>query len=112
MGILAIDPLNTYGLSSIYNTDKNFDLRKESLLTKKEENTSFDSVLESACSLLNQTQDLTNKAEQEEMKYALGEDNVLDLMVAQNKASTSLSYTVAMRDKVIDAYKEIMNMQF
>jgi len=112
MGILAIDPVNTYGLSSIYNTDKDFNLDKESLLTTKDKNTSFESIFKSAYNLLNQTQNLTNKAEEEEVKYAVGEDNTLDLMVAQNKANVSLSYTVALRDKVLDAYREIMNMQF
>jgi len=112
MGILAIDPVNTYGLSSIYNTDKDFNIQKESLLTDKEKDTSFESIFKSAYNLLNQTQNLTNKAEEEEVKYAVGEDNTLDLMVAQNKANVSLSYTVALRDKVLDAYREIMNMQF
>ena len=46
------------------------------------------------------------------MKYALGYDNTLELMVAQNKANTAVSYIVAVRDKVLDAYNEIMNMQF
>jgi len=112
MGNLAINPVNTYGLSSIYNTDKDFNIQKESLLTDKEKDTSFESIFKSAYNLLNQTQNLTNKAEEEEVKYAVGEDNTLDLMVAQNKANVSLSYTVALRDKVLDAYREIMNMQF
>ena len=34
-----------------------------------------------------------------------------DLTIARNKASTALTYTVAVRDKVLEAYKEIMNMQ-
>ena len=31
-------------------------------------------------------------------------------MEALQKANLALSYTVAVRDKVLDAYKEIMNM--
>ena len=62
--------------------------------------------------MIKDTQDLTNKAEEEEMKYALGYDNTLELLVAQNKANTAVSYVVAVRDKVLDAYNEIMNMQF
>ena len=53
-----------------------------------------------------------NNAEEEEIKFALGEStNTHELLVAQEKANIALSYTVAVRDKVIDAYKEIMNMQ-
>ena len=80
--------------------------------TKDTEESSFDSIFESALNMIKDTQDLTNKAEEEEMKYALGYDNTLELLVAQNKANTAVSYIVAVRDKVLDAYNEIMNMQF
>lgn len=79
---------------------------------KDTEESSFDSIFESALNMIKDTQDLTNKAEEEEMKYALGYDNTLELLVAQNKANTAVSYIVAVRDKVLDAYNEIMNMQF
>ena len=47
------------------------------------------------------------------MKFALGNsDNIADLMVAQRKANLSLQYTVAIRNAVMSAYKEIMNLQF
>ena len=80
--------------------------------TKDTEESSFDSIFESALNMIKDTQDLTNKAEEEEMKYALGYDNTLELLVAQNKANTAVSYIVAVRDKVLDEYNEIMNMQF
>ena len=47
-----------------------------------------------------------------ELKFALGEtDNTHDLLIAQQKASTALQYTVALRDKFLESYKELMNMQ-
>ena len=53
-----------------------------------------------------------NSAESAEIQFALGEaTSTHDLMIAQEKANIALSYTVAVRDKVLDAYKEIMNMQ-
>ena len=79
---------------------------------ESKDNAGFESIFESAVNMLKETEDLTNKAEEEEMKYALGYDNTLELLVAQNKANLSLSYVVAVRDKVLDAYSEIMNMQF
>ncbi len=39
-------------------------------------------------------------------------DSLSDLLVAQTKANVSLQYTVAVRNAVVDAYKEIMNLQF
>ena len=51
-------------------------------------------------------------AENEEMKWAMGEtENTHDLTIALSKASTALQYTVAIRDKLLDAYREIMQMQ-
>ncbi|MBQ9390931.1 MAG: flagellar hook-basal body complex protein FliE [Lachnospiraceae bacterium] len=73
---------------------------------------SFDSVLNSVMGMVGETNTLQNKASAEEIKFALGEsDNTHDLLVAEQKASVALQYTVAVRDKFIDAYKEIMNMQ-
>ena len=51
-------------------------------------------------------------AENEKIKFALGEvDNTHDLAIALWKASTALQYTVAVRDKFLEAYREIMQMQ-
>ena len=51
-------------------------------------------------------------AENEELKWALGEsENTHDLTIALQKASTALQYTVAVRDKFLEAYKEIMQIQ-
>ena len=50
--------------------------------------------------------------ENEEIKFALGEtENSHDLTIALEKASTALQYTVAVRDKFLEAYKEIMQIQ-
>ena len=63
---------------------------------------SFSSVLSSAMNMVSETNNLQNNAQSE---------NPHDLSTAQTKALTAIQYTVAVRDKMIDAYKEIMNMQ-
>ena len=81
-------------------------------LTQKVEDTSFQSVLSATMDMLNETNDLQNDAQSEKIKFALGEaDNPHDMQIAASKALTALQYTVAIRDKMLDAYKEIMNMQ-
>ena len=58
------------------------------------------------------TNSYLSDAEDEEIKFALGEtDNTHDLTIALQKASTALQYTVAIRDKLLEAYKEIMQIQ-
>ncbi len=72
----------------------------------------FTAMFQSALSNLHETNSLLNDYEEEEVKFALGlTENTHDLSIAAAKASTALSYTVALRDKFMDAYKEIMQMQ-
>lgn len=73
----------------------------------------FSSIFQSAVNSINTTNGYLSDAENEEIKLALGEtDSTHDLAIALQKASTALQYTVAVRDKFIEAYKEIINMQF
>lgn len=72
----------------------------------------FGSFLTTAMENLNTTNAYLSDAENEELRLAMGEtDNTHDLTIALNKASTALSYTVAVRDKILEAYKELMQIQ-
>ena len=82
----------------------------EKQLVKTDEN--FQSVLDAAVNMLNETNDLENDATASEIEFALGlADNPHDMQIAAKKALTALQYTTAVRDKMLEAYKEIMNMQ-
>ena len=73
----------------------------------------FDNILSSAMRLVSETDQLSNAAEEEEIRFSIGEtDNWHDLMVAQQKANISLQYTVAVKNTAMDAYKSLLNMQF
>lgn len=76
-------------------------------------NATFETLFQSASKMINETNALTNAAEEQEINYALGvSTNMHDLQIAQQKANISLQYTVAVRNGVMDAYREIMNLQF
>ena len=48
----------------------------------------------------------------EKVKLAMGEtENTHDLTIALQKASAAISYTVAIRDKFLESYRTIMNIQ-
>jgi flagellar hook-basal body complex protein FliE len=80
--------------------------------TSKADGNVFQSFLNTAIENINTTNSYLSDAEDEEIKFALGEtDNTHDLTIALEKASTALQYTVAIRDKVMDAYKELMQIQ-
>lgn len=76
----------------------------------EEEN--FDSVFQSALNMVTETSDLHNQANEEVIRFTLGQaENTHDLLIAQQKANMALQYTVAVKDGIVDAYKEIMQMQ-
>ena len=61
---------------------------------------------------INETNDLQSAVEAEELNLALGySDNTHDLPIAQFKADVAIQYTVAVKNKLLEAYKEIMNLQ-
>ncbi|MGI6120128.1 MAG: flagellar hook-basal body complex protein FliE [Desulfosporosinus sp.] len=61
---------------------------------------------------LKQVDTLQKNADLASLQLALGQvDDLSTVMVALEKASLSLSLTVTIRDKVLDAYNQIMRMQ-
>ena len=94
---------------------KALDGYRDSILTteEKEKTSSFDGLLQSAMDMIKETNNYSNEAAEAELAYAMGlTENTHDLQVAQMKANISLQYTVAVRNAVIEAYKEIMQLQF
>lgn len=76
-------------------------------------NATFEQMFQSALSMIQETNQYSKQAQEAEMAYAMGEmTSTHDLQVAQQKANISLQYTVAVRNAVLDAYKEIMQLQF
>lgn len=82
-------------------------------LSVKSKDKNFGDILKGVMKTVNDTNSLQIRAQNEEVKFALGEtDNTHDLMIAQQKALVALQYTVTIRDKFVQGYQEIMNMQF
>lgn len=55
---------------------------------------------------------LEKESEEYNLKLATGElDNIHEAMIAAQKADIALQLTMQIRNKVLDAYKEIMRMQ-
>lgn len=88
------------------------DLVAEQTLLSETNGDSFDSVLASAMEMLNETNALQNDAEAAKIEFAIGDaENPHDMLIAAAKANSALQYTVAIRDRMLEAYREIMNMQ-
>lgn len=80
--------------------------------TKVNADEGFQSMLNSVMSLLEDTNLAVKNANKEQVAFQLGvTDNTHDLMVAEQKANIALQYTVTIRDRVLEAYQQIMQMQ-
>lgn len=81
-------------------------------IATQEDTEEFETVFQSALGMIDETSELHNQANSEVIRFALGEsENTHDLLIAQEKANTALQYTVAVKDKLVEAYREIMQMQ-
>ena len=112
-GLSGISSASSLAAPAKFNTLEGY---KDSLLKVEGEEakgSTFDSLLNSAINMIKETNDYSNEAAEAELAYAMGlTENTHDLQVAQMKANISLQYTVAVRNAVIEAYKEIMQLQF
>ena len=94
--------LNLYGSTPV----------KDTQVRKVDNTTGFQSMLDSVMGLLEDTNNLQKNANREQIAFQLGEtDNSHDLMIAEKKANTALQYTIAVRDRILEAYQQIMQMQ-
>ena len=70
---------------------------------------SFSDTLKDAIGSVNQIQKASDRAAE---NLATGKtDNVADVMIATEKADIALRLMVQVRNKIIDAYQEVMKMQ-
>jgi flagellar hook-basal body complex protein FliE len=70
----------------------------------------FANILKSSLDSVNATQ---QQAGQLSKAYSLGDDsvNLSDVMISAQKANIALQTTIQVRNKLVSAYTEIMNMQ-
>ncbi len=109
-GTSSLSQLSNQELSEVYSA---YSDTLSSLSGLSDETTGdFSSILDSMLNSVDETNTLQNQAEAAAIEFALGEsDNTHDLLIAQTKANTALQYTVAVRDKLLESYQQIMQMQ-
>jgi flagellar hook-basal body complex protein FliE len=84
-------------------------LENDQSLSTGESSASFADVLKTSIDKVNEIQ---KEADVQAQKLATGQTtNLPEVMVAMEKADISLKLMVQVRNKIIDAYQEIMRMQ-
>jgi len=98
---MRIEPLKLLPV----NTDNKVDLKENANL----ENNNFSHFLSEAIGSVN---NLQLQAEKASLDLAAGKvEDVSQVIVATEKASVALQLTMQVRNKVVEAYQEIMRMQ-
>jgi flagellar hook-basal body complex protein FliE len=103
MAISGINPISSFNAVSTPLNEVNSNLGTGS------SSVSFADMLKNA---LNNVNDLQVNADNLTNDLAAGKtDNIHEVLIAGEKASISLDLTMQIRNKVLDAYNEIMRMQ-
>lgn len=72
---------------------------------------SFEFALDAAKKLIETSKAAESDVTQKTIDFMSGEnDNIVDLMVAQSKSSILLQYSLQVRNGLLSAYKEILNI--
>ncbi|MDQ0206348.1 flagellar hook-basal body complex protein FliE [Alkalicoccobacillus murimartini] len=101
-----MDPIS---LQSPFNPTQGINPIKAESITPGEAQASFKAALSNALSEVNTMQNESSKKTED---LALGKPVELhDVMITGQKASVSLQATIEVRNKVVEAYQEIMRMQ-
>jgi flagellar hook-basal body complex protein FliE len=112
MASLDISQLRNVSSQVVKNAEKTNSRVYNVLGEEQEGNDSFKFVFDKAVENINTTNAYLSDAENEEIKWALGQtDNTHDLSIALQKAQTTLQYTIAVRDRALNAYRELTQMQ-
>ena len=103
----AVNSLNTLNDITFQTIKTNPKLNKPEIVQKS----AFEEIYDATVKLLDDTSRLQIEDEQLQLDYASGKtDDMLAVVMAQQKAYSSLNFTVQVTNKLIDAYREIMRM--
>lgn len=72
----------------------------------------FGNIFDAAVRLLDETSTLEREASHQQFLYATGQtDDMLAVILAEQRAHTAVTFTTQITSRVMDAYRQIINMQ-
>lgn len=84
-------------------------LQASGAVQKTDGNTDFSALLQQSLAAVNNTQQHADKMT-EAFEIGASNINLADVMVATQKASVSFQATLQVRNKLVEAYQDVMNM--
>lgn len=105
---MAVNPITSFNLNQIGKVNSIGNNRSNDFQNTDVNGVGFSDFLKDAISKVN---DLQLQAEEINQKFVTGEiQDIHSVMIASEKAELSLQFTLAVRNKILDAYNEIMRM--
>ena len=84
----------------------------QSLIAQPRQTQVFDDALSAAMAMFNRTNALQQQADVAQLDFISGrDDNFLTVILAQERAYSSMNFTVNVVSRAVQAYQEIMRMQ-
>lgn len=97
-----VSKISDIGNSLILNTNNSIDSKSDV----------FSDIYNAAINMLDETNKYQLDVEKVQQDFASGKnDDMLTVMMAQEKAYTSLNFTMQVTNKIMESYKEIMRLQ-
>ncbi|WP_277981665.1 flagellar hook-basal body complex protein FliE [Sphingomonas phyllosphaerae] len=108
MSIQALDALNAYGRTARSIIAGLGEAAPTAARTEVESGGGFAAYV---APLIEQTGTALRTAETASARHVVGQGDIIDVVTAIGAAETALNTMVAVRDRVVNAYNEIMRMQ-
>lgn len=103
-----VEQLSSVGLNEV----NKFVNSTQDLNKAKSSGQVFEGFLKAGSTLIEETNNYQLKAQEAQLDFVTGKsDNLVTVLMAQQSAQTAINFTVQVTNKVLDAYKEIMQMQ-
>ena len=100
----SLNRINEVSFQSIHSLPKPNEPEKTS-------KSAFEGFFDAAVRLLDETNQIQRQNEQIQLDFATGRtDDILSVVLAMQRAYTSLNFTVQVTNRVIEAYREIMRI--
>ena len=111
----SLNALNTLNSLNVINDPNEISFQtiqtKQQNQAEKTSKSAFEGFFDAAVKLFDETSMLQIKDEQLQIDYATGKtDDMLAVILAQQKAYSALNFTVQITNKIIEAYREIMRI--
>lgn len=104
--------ISVNNLDSINPINKTYDVYDTALQEDKASGDMFSSIFDASMNMIDETNAYQQEAKQLQLDFASGKnDNILEVTLAQEKAMSALNFTVQVTNKLMEAYKEIMQIQ-